>query len=754
MTLKMNLTKIFFLLLFNFSLINLMFAQDPQAGWDFTYPENIPSGMPMLDLSYLNEDVAGENGFIRLSKDGNSFVNGKGEPVRFWSINGGDLAKNFSDEEMEEFARFLAKMGVNMIRFHGSINPAGKGTEITDVDKEDVDAVWKMVGYMKEEGIYSTISPFWAHNGHMGGWVPEEWGIEGYSGNDDLWGVMFFNDRLKEAYKTWVEYLYTETNPYTGMALKDDPAVGMIQVKNEDGLFFWTIQGVKEPLKKTIRKDYYAWLVKKYGSIEEAQDHWRDADLDGDNPQAGEMDIFDIWMAVQDQMGGVDKRLSDQMEFMAEVQRDFYQEIYDHYRSMGCRQLINGNNWKTADAARLIDIERWTNAACDVIALNRYYDPGHVGENSGWKIEPGHYYEGKSVMKQPHKLPINAKQPEGSPVVVTESGWNLPHQYQAEGPFLISAYMSLTGVDSYYWFSPSALNYDKSPYHTWAHLPGGQHPMHRWTMSTPGQLGMLPANALLFRKGLLKAGNKTVKEKRTLQSMWNREVPTITENMGFDPNRDTRNAKTENTQISPLAYLTGRVAVEYDANKDKVKTHRRLNRYMDHSDKKVYSSTGELVWDYEKGICTMDAPAAQGICGFVGEQQSFKLTDVSIETSNDYAVINVVAMDDKPIAKSSKILVQVGTVYRPTGWADTATEFDMNGDKVSGYRIDNTGKMPWKAAVTLVTLNIDNSNIKRAVMLDAAGYQQSTINVQQNGDFIKIELPQNSMYVILDDGTE
>ena len=102
----------------------------------------------------------------------------------------------------------------------------------------------------------------------MGGWVPEEWGIDGYSGKDDLWGVMFFNDRLKEAYKTWVKYLYTTPNPYTGVALKDEPAVGIIQVKNEDGVFFWTMQNIKPELKLLIRKKFTAWLMKKYGSYE------------------------------------------------------------------------------------------------------------------------------------------------------------------------------------------------------------------------------------------------------------------------------------------------------------------------------------------------------------------------------------------------------------------------------------------------------------------------------------------------------
>ena len=78
---------------------------------------------------------------------------------------------------------------------------------------------------MKKEGIYTTVSPFWPHNGHMGGWVPEEWGIEGYSGKDELWSVMYFSDTLKNAYKEWVRYLYTEPNPHTGIPLSQDPAL-------------------------------------------------------------------------------------------------------------------------------------------------------------------------------------------------------------------------------------------------------------------------------------------------------------------------------------------------------------------------------------------------------------------------------------------------------------------------------------------------------------------------------------------------
>jgi hypothetical protein len=113
----------------------------------------------------------------------------------------------------------------------------------------------------------------------------------------------------------------------------------------------------------------------------------------------------------------------------------------------------------------------------------------------------------------------------------------------------------------------------------------------------------------------------------------------------------------------------------------------------------------------------------------------------------------VVAMDEKSIAESSKILVQVGTVYQPTGWIETPAEFDLSGTKVSGFRIDNTGKMPWKCANTQVTLKLKNKGINQATLLDAAGYAKTTIQIEKVGDEVQIVLPANAMYVVLENTT-
>jgi len=61
--------------------------------------------------------------------------------------------------------------------------------------------------------------------------------------------------------------------------------------------------------------------------------------------------------------------------------------------------------------------------------------------------------------------------------------------------------------------------------------------------------------------------------------------------------------------------------------------------------------------------------------------------------------------------------------------------------------------MPWKCANTLVTLKLKNAGINQATLLDAAGYPKSTIAIEQTGGEVKISLPENAMYVMLENTT-
>ena len=71
-----------------------------------------------LDLRFLNEKYAGENGFIAV-KDGHFIHSANGQPARFWAVNG--PPEDLTGDELRRCAKLLARYGVNLVRVHGAL---------------------------------------------------------------------------------------------------------------------------------------------------------------------------------------------------------------------------------------------------------------------------------------------------------------------------------------------------------------------------------------------------------------------------------------------------------------------------------------------------------------------------------------------------------------------------------------------------------------------------------------------------------
>ena len=96
---------------------------------------------------------------------------------------------------------------------------------------------------------------------------------------------------------------------------------------------------------------------------------------------------------------------------------------------------------------------------------------------------------------------------------------------------------------------------------------------------------------------------------------------------------------------------------------------------IDHKNKVVHSVTGQLTWDYGDGVCTIDGSRRPGSHGISQKVSPITLNDVTIQSSNDYATVMLAALDGKPLKESQSVLVQVGTIARPTGWTERAATF-------------------------------------------------------------------------------
>ena len=714
--------------------------------WAFTPSRDNFSTEAAFDLRSLNEKFAGEHGFIKLSPDKSSFVRGDGVPIKFWGGTDSAMKKN-DMKEMEHQARFLAKRGVNIVRWHDMLPVQKEGSKITDVDQAKLDEAFKLVAAMKKEGVYSILSCYWgSHTDYI-----KSWGIPD-PGNKNCSALVFFDPATKEGFKARLKTLYTTPNPYTGIPLAKDPAVAIIQLQNEDSMLFWTMGAVKGQQLKNLRKLFADFLIKKYGSLEKTKEAWKNYTFPNDDWSNDLPPVSPLWELTdaarkqapekgKDQPGR-EERLADYFEFMVRTMYDFNSEMVKYLREeLGCTQLINAGNWKTVDPVLCDEGERWSYTACDVIAKNHYFGSLHSGANRGYQILPGHTYTDMSGAQEPEKLPFNVKQVVGHPFTITESLWVPPNDLQSEGPLMVAAQTCLNGMGPFFWFSDNAPE--------WADMMG------KWTWATPVLLGQFPAAALIYRLNYVKQGAVVVHEERSTEDTWRRTTPLLSEGMAFDPNRDAGDGEdnpespTAKSKVDPFAFLIGRVEVAY--NGDPAKTQvMDLTPYIDRSKGTIRSTTGETAFDLKPGVYRVNSPKAQGAAGFLKASGPQNLTDVDIDCGNKYATIVVVPLDDKPICESSRLLVQAGTVNRMTDWSASPLQILSGGKQLDGFRIVNVGKAPWRVENTEATITVRNKSLTRATALDPNGMpMQSSLKTENVQGALRVTLPPNALYVLL-----
>ncbi len=728
-------------------------VEAPPGCWVFNPGRDPFKDDALLDLSYLNEDTAGEHGFIRVNEHGD-FVRGDGEPIRFWAVNTQTYRQG--DAALRENARFLAKHGVNMVRWHGALQPKNPDQPLDSVDEQALDQVFAMVAAMKDEGIYLTLSPYYAHSINLkdknGQALRQAWGLPRDSDAPNPTGLLFFDTRLQEAYKNWLRELFTRINPYTGKPLREEPAVAIFQIQNEDSLLFWTFDHIGGLDLDLLRRKFGQWLIQKYGSLDQARQAWHGAKAEGasggDDWDRGLISFCKLWsLAKTDGSTSSELRKSDQAQFLTETMRDWNAEVARYLREdLHAPQVINAGNWRTADPLRLNDLERYSYTANQVLGLNRYTTAPHKGQYQGWAIGSGDRFDNRSVTLNPPSLPLAIKQAPDKAFINPEGLWVPPNLYQSEGPWLIAAYQSLTGVDAYYWFAmqqpqwrqPSSAN-------------GYVDALGMWVIATPTLMGNFPAAALMYRAGYVQQGKPVVVEHRALADMWQRRSPIISEEGTYDPNRDAADISDRSAVrdiVDRLAFLVGPVQVIYDSDPARTQVA-DLSPYIDTRNKIVISDTRQLHWDFGRGIVTLDAPCAKGAVGFLNQQKTFNLTSLSIESDDDYAAILVVSLDGKPLDESQRILVQVGTTARPNGWQQRTVTEKKDDQTVTLQEIVNHGNAPWMVTQSHVRLTLQNTLVESAVALDPNGYQKAPVEVIRDGEAIVLTVPADAMYVIL-----
>lgn len=678
----------------------------------------------LLDLRGLNEKRAGEKGWLKAA--GDDIVGGDGKPVRFWAINA-------ASHEGEDAARYLyarlAKTGVNLARLHGLVADR-RGSDPMAVSQKSLDDLHLNIAAAAEQGIYLNISsyfPLWMQ-------LKDSDGIDGAAIGKHPFALLLFEPRFQAMYKAWAKAILTSQNPHTGKRVADDPAVAFWELQNEDSFLFWTMKkdNVGAGPWARLQGLFAAWAAARHGSLDKALAAWGGERHRDDDPAGKRLGLYEAWDTTRDGYGkgkaGKQARVRDQVRFYAEQSRAAYADLAGYLRTeCGFKGMIVAGNWTTADNRQLGGIERWTYAAAgDVVDRHGYFGGKHQGDAAGYSVRAGHTYEDKAAVLDPADTPLGYLQIAGRPHIHSEIAWNKPNRFTADGQLLMASYGALQGVDSFIGFSLGKG--------TWAGDGNG-----KWPAAMPGTMGQWPAAALQFRRGDVAAAPVAVRQVVQPDDMFAFKGSGVVEGQNADfrmadaPQAvDAGNA----AGFDPLTYFAGRaervIAGLPGAPAAAAPVALDLSKAIDRQAKVVASLTGELRWDWGRGVVTVNAPRSQAATGFLAKAGEVKLGDVTIRSGGEYGTVHVISLDGQPLATSKRILVQA------------FSEEKMYGFRVSGGRIEDTGRTPINVREIDASVTFAKP-IAAATALDGHGYAAGAVAVQGG----TVTLPKDRLYVIV-----
>lgn len=267
------------------TLLALATLAQPTDFFPFVLPWDAAPNQTAVDVSFLNHKPAGKNGWVRPNAQGHFVESKTGRRVRFFGTNVGARAAFPLKQDAHIIAARMAKLGINVVRFHhlnngwdldgGTIWKPGR-THI-EIDPVQLDKIDYFVAALKKQGIYTNFNLQTSRE-----MVPELGFPESVRQIPNFQKKVDKVDRrMIELQKQYAKDLLDRTNPYTGLKYKDDPAVIVVEINNENSLAGWPgespgsgVGNWPEPFRGDFKRKWNQWLLDKYGSDERLAQAW------------------------------------------------------------------------------------------------------------------------------------------------------------------------------------------------------------------------------------------------------------------------------------------------------------------------------------------------------------------------------------------------------------------------------------------------------------------------------------------------
>ena len=672
-------------------------------------------GPSILDCSHWVEAPTGKHGFVTVK--GESFAFADGTPARFWGAQIG----RFDGKQLDYILRRMRRQGINIVRMHGLDFSRRDGKDSSDYDPDSFDRLDQLLARLGENGIYIILDLHYplTHRFKVGDQIP------GLPQGGPAPYTQFFNEKVASIMHRRMADFFTHLNPYTKKRYCDDPTIAMVEILNEDSLFWGEVQ---PPFRAELEAKFSVWLRKRYGDDAGLKKAWSangtSGLADGEGLATGQR----IALLRNSQFtekyftDHPDKKVrsQDQMRFYLELEEKYWTDSRSALRKAGVRVPISATNWQGHGFPTRVHM--LGQSKLDYIDRHGYWDHPAGEGNLKWNIQTALFHNQpmvKAIKPDQDRLfylgvgnLVTEKAWEqvlGLPMTISE--WNncVPNRYSLEGPGLMSAYGLLQG-----WDGPLEFGYFSPDWRD--RMGSGSFDL----FGNPPQMLQFPAIAAMWHRQDIK------------------EAEVVAESL-YDPQNVF--AVTEDRKPLPIvAALVGKVGYRF-VTESRPPVVKDIGRYWDAATLTARSITSELTWNGSNGVVTINTPRTQAVIGFRGWTRH-TLNAVTIQSPTSFGALYVTAMDgDAPLESARRILVTAVGPARNTGmeYEVTAQASRVNAPY---SRLRNVGTAPVLLEAVTGRIEIRSSRIEqlKAWKLDIVGKRLDPVPLTKQADGVTLTM--------------
>ncbi len=665
--------------------------------WFALEPVKDDFGPTVLDCSRWVEAPTGKHGFVAVK--GDRFVFEDGTAARFW---GGQVG-GFGKEEIDYAVRRMRRQGINITRMHGLANLNDRsGRTSFDYSREGFDRLDYLIWRLGENGIYMILDVHYplTYRFKAGDEVP------GLPEGGPASHAQFINEKVAGIMHRRMTDIFTHLNPYTNKRYCDDPTMAMVEVLNEDSLFWGEIA---PPFREELEHKFANWLRDKYGDDAGLRKAWS---VDGPSPLAegeglGAGQRIGLLRNTQFSsrhfQSNPEQRVrgQDQMRFYLKLEEKYWADSVAAMRKAGVRVPISATNWQAHGFATRVHM--LGQSKLDYIDRHGYWDHPAGEGNLKWRIATALFHNlpmVKAVKPRQDTLVYLGRgnlvtdkaweQVLGLPMTISEWNTCLPNEHSLEGTGLMAAYGLLQGWDGLLEFGYFSPDWRES-------LGPGSFDM----FGNPPQILQFPAVAAMWHR-------QDIREAEVVaESLYDHESV-----FGLDEDRKP---------VPIAAALVGKVGYRFVPQR-REPVVKDIRPYWDPEKLTARSITGELTWNASTGCVTVNTPRTEAVIGFLNTGPH-ELAAVTLRSPTDFGAVYVTAMDaEAPIGSARRLLVTAVGPARNTGM-EYETTTQPSPLAVPYRRLRNAGKAPalLEAVTGRLEIRSDVAGGLKAWALDIVG---------------------------------